>query len=65
VHVADDGLGAGDALAVERHAQAQDTVRGRVLRPDVQHHVGGVDAGGQPAGADPDGSRRTLGPGHA
>ena len=37
------------ALAVEDQPQPQHAVRGRVLRADVEHHVGGVQPG---AGAD-------------
>ncbi len=43
VHVADDRIGRDDALAVEPHDEAQRAVRGRVLRPDVEHHVAGVE----------------------
>ena len=39
VHVPDDRFALRDALAVEGDAQAQDAVRGRVLRADVEHHV--------------------------
>ena len=50
VHVADDRLAGHDALAVERQPQPQDAVGRRVLRPDVEHHVGRgearADAGG-------------------
>jgi hypothetical protein len=41
VHVADDGLGLDDPLAVEPQAQPQHAVGRRVLRADVEHHVGG------------------------
>ena len=44
VHVADDRLRGHDALAVEHEPQPQHAVRGRVLRPDVEHHV----LGGEP-----------------
>ncbi len=44
VHVADDRLGGDDALAVEDDLQAQDAVRGGVLRADVEDHLGGGEA---------------------
>ena len=50
VHVADDRLGARDPLTVEDDAQPQHPVGGRVLRPDVEDHVGGRE----PARADAD-----------
>ena len=43
VHVADDRIGRDDALAVEAHDEPQRAVRRRVLRPDVEHHVAGVE----------------------
>ena len=43
VHVADDRVGRDDALAVEAHDEAQRAVRRRVLRPDVEDHVAGVE----------------------
>ncbi len=43
VHVPDDRVGRDDALAVEAHDEAQRPVRRRVLRPDVEHHVAGVE----------------------
>ena len=62
VHVADDRLGRDDPLAVEDDAQPQHAVRRRVLRADVEHHVGGRE----PAGAEPDVERALAGlGGHA
>ena len=46
VHVADDRLGADDALAVDHDPQPQDAVGRRVLRADVEHHVRGGEAAG-------------------
>ena len=48
VHVADDRLAGDHPLAVEGELEPQHAVRGRVLRPDVEHHVGGVEAGAGP-----------------
>jgi hypothetical protein len=42
VHVADHGLRADDAFAVQDEPQPQHAVRGRVLGPDVEHHVGAL-----------------------
>ena len=53
VHVADDRLGLHDALAVEGEAQPEHAVGRRVLRADVEHHVGRRE----PAGADGDRGR--------
>ena len=51
-----------DALAVEHHPQPQHAVGGRVLRADVEHHVGGRE----PAGARGDVERALAGlGGHA
>ena len=57
VHVTDDRLAGDHPLAVEHQLQPQHTVRGRVLRADVEHHVGAellvAGAGDQPGpGAD-------------
>jgi hypothetical protein len=41
VHVADDRLAADDPLAVQGQPQPEYAVRRRVLRTDVEHHVGG------------------------
>ncbi|MFC5043611.1 hypothetical protein [Ornithinimicrobium kibberense] len=49
MHVADHRLGGDDPLPVHGQPQPQDAVRGRVLRADVEHHLGGAhptDAGG-------------------
>ena len=56
VHVSNDRLGADDALTVDHQSQPKHAVSGRVLRADVEHHVGR----GEPARAYPDGelSRR-------
>ena len=43
VHVADDRLGAEHPLAVEVEPEPEHPVRGRVLRADVEHHVGAQD----------------------
>ena len=43
VHVADDGLGARDDLAVELEHHPEDAVRRRVLRPDVEDHLLGLE----------------------
>ena len=43
VHVADDRVGRDHALAVEAHDEAQRAVRRRVLRPEVEDHVAGVE----------------------
>jgi hypothetical protein len=40
VHVAHDRLGADDALTVHDQAKSKHAVGRRVLRPDVEHHVG-------------------------
>src|SRR5690606_994106 len=45
VHVTDDGFGRHDPFAVEHQPQPENTVRGRVLRTDVEDHVGGVQTG--------------------
>src|SRR5690606_16979991 len=42
VHVADHRLRAGDEFAVQHQLQAQHAVRRRMLRADVQHHVGAL-----------------------
>ncbi len=39
VHIADDGFGRTDPLAVQDQPQPQDTVGRRVLRTDVEDHV--------------------------
>ncbi len=44
VHVADDRLGGHDALAVGGDLQSQHPVRGRMLRADVEHHLGRTQA---------------------
>ena len=61
VHVADDRLGRDDPLAVDDQLEPQDAVRRRVLRPDVEHHVGG----GEPrrVGCAPDADAELAGPG--
>ncbi len=56
VHVADDRLGADDPLAVDDDPQPQHAVGGRVLRADVEHHVGR----GEAARADAHGQRPTA-----
>ena len=62
VHVADDRLGRHDPLAVDDDPQPQHAVGGRVLRTDVEHHVGG----GQAARAHADGELApAFGGGHA
>ena len=43
VHVADDGVGRDDALAVEADDEPQRAVRGRMLRAEVEDHVAGVE----------------------
>ena len=43
VHVADDRVGGDHALAVEAHDEAQRAVGRRVLRPEVEDHVAGVE----------------------
>ena len=43
VHVADHRVGRDDALAVEAHDEAQRAVGRRVLRPEVEDHVAGVE----------------------
>ena len=45
MQVADDALGAQHLLAVELQDDAQHPVRRRVLRPHVEHHLGGVEKG--------------------
>ena len=50
VHVADDRARRDDPLAVEVSAQPQHAVRRRVLRADVEHHVGRRQVGGVWAG---------------
>jgi hypothetical protein len=50
VHVADDRLAGHHPFAVEGQLEAQHTVGGRVLGPDVEHHVGGVEPGAGPHG---------------
>ena len=52
VHVADDRLGPQDALPVEDDAQSQHAVGRRVLRTDVEGHVGGGQATGAEAHGD-------------
>jgi hypothetical protein len=54
VHVPDDRLGGLHPLPVEGQPQPQHAVRGRVLRADVEHHVGGGEVRiGQLLGAGP------------
>ena len=55
VHVPDDGFGADQPFAVEDQLEAEHPVRRRVLRPDVEHHVGRFEAG---TGADGQLARR-------
>ena len=43
VHVADHRVGRDHALAVEPHDEPQRAVRRRVLRPEVEDHVAGVE----------------------
>ena len=43
VHVADHRVGRDDALTVEAHDEPQRAVRRRVLRPEVEDHVAGVE----------------------
>ena len=43
VHVPDHRIGREDALAVEAHDETQRAVGGRVLRPEVEDHVAGVE----------------------
>ena len=43
VHVADDRIGRDHPLAVEAHDETQRAVRRRVLRPEVEDHVAGVE----------------------
>jgi hypothetical protein len=51
VDVADDRLGALDPLAVHRHEHAQHAVRGRMLRPEVEHErLAGIGSVGGGAG---------------
>ena len=45
MQVADDALGAQDLLAVQLQDDAQHAVRGRMLRPHVEHQLGGVEEG--------------------
>nr|BFF22612.1 hypothetical protein GCM10025732_05770 [Glycomyces mayteni] len=45
VHVADDRLAFGDALAVDPQLEPEHPVRGGVLRADVEHHVGRLGGG--------------------
>jgi hypothetical protein len=45
VHVPDDRLAGDDPLAVQGDPQPQHAVRRRVLRADVQHHVGRREVG--------------------
>ena len=52
VHVADDRLARRRSLAVEGQPQPQHAVGGRVLRADVEHHVGGGELARTRADAD-------------